>query len=360
MKKFVAVVAFLAIAVLGVRAEVIEQVLVKVNGEILTKTDLEARQVAALRQRLRQNVSASDLKTDQELRKALDEITPQILVDTVDELLLMQRGKELGYRMTDDQFKNILENIRKENKLEDEAQFQAALKQEGLSLDDLRKSLERQMVFSRVQQVEVYSRIAITDGEAKAYYDAHRTEFTTPSTLTIREVLVEVAAPAAEGQKQALFSVASDDDAKAKAEAIRKRALAGEDFAQLAATESAAASKANGGLIGPISADELAPAMAELFDKMKPGEVSEPMRTQRGYQIFKLESKTATEVLDFDKARDQIANKVFAQKRQGELERYLRRLRSQAIIEWKNEPLKQIYDLRVAQPTAPAPAAPPA
>ncbi len=354
MKKFVAVVVFAALAGLGARAEVIEQVLVKVNGEIITKTDLEARQVATLRQRLRQNVSSADLKSDEELRKALDEITPQLIVDTIDELLVMQRGKELGYRMTDDQFQNILQNIRKENKLEDEAQFQAALKQEGLSLEDLRKSLERQMVFSRVQQVEVYSRIAITDGEARAYYDAHRTEFTTPSTLTVREILVEVAAPT-DAQKQALFSVASDDDAKAKAEAIRKRALAGEDFAQLAATESAAASKANGGLIGPIGADELAPAMAELFLKMSPGEISEPMRTQRGYQIFKLESKTATEVLDFDKARDQIANKVFAQKRQGELDRYLRRLRSQAIIEWKHEPLKQLYDQYVAQPPAPRP-----
>lgn len=362
MKKLVALVAFLALLSPGVGAEIIEQVLVKVNGEILTKTDLEARQVSALRQRLRQNVNASDLKTDQELRKALDEITPQILVDTVDELLLMQRGKELGYRMTDDQFQNILQNIRKENKLEDDAQFQAALKQEGLTLEELRKSLERQMIFSRVQQVEVYSRIAITDGEARAYYDAHRTEFTTPSNLTIREILVEVAqaaAPAGDPKAQPLFSVASDDEAKERAEALRKRAIGGEDFAQLAATESAAASKANGGLIGPISKDELAPSMAELFDKMKPGEVSAPVRTQRGYQIFKLESATPTEVLDFDRARDQIANKVFAQKRQGELDRYLRRLRSQAIIEWKNEPLKLLYEQRLAQPAAP-PSAPPA
>lgn len=357
MKKFVAVVVLAGLATLGVRAEVIEQVLVKVNGEILTKTDLEARQVSALRQRLRQNVNAADLKTDEQLKKALEEVTPQILVDTVDELLVMQRGKELGYRMTDDQFQNILSNIRKENKLEDDAQFQAALKQEGLTLDELRKSLERQMIFSRVQQVEVYSRIAITDAEAKAYYEAHRTEFTTPSNLTIREILVEVAAPAAPaGQKEpAMFSVAQDDDAKAKAEAIRKRALAGEDFAQLAATESSAASKANGGLIGPISKDELAPSMAELFDRMKPGDVSEPIRTQRGYQVFKLEAMTPTEVLEFDKARDQIANKVFAQKRAGELDRYLRKLRAQAIIEWKHDGLRQLYEQQVARPVAAAP-----
>jgi parvulin-like peptidyl-prolyl isomerase len=152
--------------------------------------------------------------------------------------------------------------------------------------------------------------------------------------------------------------VAVDDTVKEKADELRKRALAGEDFAQLAATESAAASKANGGLIGPISQDELAPAMAELFGKMKPGDISEPIRTQRGYQIFKLETKTASETMTFEQAREQIANKVFAQKRQGELEKYVRKLRSQAIIEWKNEPLQKLYEQRIAAPP-PAPSNPP-
>ena len=64
-------------------------------------------------------------------------------MDAVDELLLLQRGKELGYTMTDEQFKSIVENIKKENKLEDEAQFEAALKQEGMTMADLRKQLER-------------------------------------------------------------------------------------------------------------------------------------------------------------------------------------------------------------------------
>jgi parvulin-like peptidyl-prolyl isomerase len=259
--------------------------------------------------------------------------------------------------MGDDQFQSIVANIRKENKLEDEAQFQAALKQEGITLDDLRKSLERQMIFSRVQQVEVYGRIGISEDEARKYYNEHDSEFTTPSNLTIREILLEVAAVPGQ-DKQALFSVAVDDTVKEKADELRKRALAGEDFAQLAATESAAASKANGGLIGPISQDELAPAMAELFGKMKPGDISEPIRTQRGYQIFKLETKTASETMTFEQAREQIANKVFAQKRQGELEKYVRKLRSQAIIEWKNEPLQKLYEQRIAAPP-PAPSNPP-
>ena len=147
-----------AVVVLGVmssgvalRADILEQILVKVNGDIITKTDLETRQVAALRQR----PDYQQLRDTGALQKALAEITPRVIVDAVDEIILQQRGKELGYTMNDEQFKNIVENIRKENKLEDEAQFQAALKSEGMTMADLRKSLERQMIVTRVQQSEV-------------------------------------------------------------------------------------------------------------------------------------------------------------------------------------------------------------
>src|SRR2546430_10218736 len=109
----VLVVAAVAVA----RGEIIEQILVKVNGEIFTKSDLEQRQVAALRQK----GQAIDLKTDPgntQLRKALDDITPQILVDAIDEMLIVQRGKELGYKLSDEQYKSVVDNIRKANTIE--------------------------------------------------------------------------------------------------------------------------------------------------------------------------------------------------------------------------------------------------
>src|SRR5882757_1958598 len=98
------------------RAEVIEQILVKVNGEVFTKTDLETRQVVRLR--AMQGGQKIDLKSENndELRKTLTEITPDILVDAVDEMLVVQRGKELGYTLGDAQFQSVLENIRTQNK----------------------------------------------------------------------------------------------------------------------------------------------------------------------------------------------------------------------------------------------------
>src|SRR5262245_2727415 len=100
MKKQFFVAAALVILASGatfLRAnDVIEQVLVKVNGDIITKTELEQRQIQALRQRLNgQQLDPAALKDDQ-LKKALADITPAVIVNAIDELLLLQRGKELG------------------------------------------------------------------------------------------------------------------------------------------------------------------------------------------------------------------------------------------------------------------------
>src|ERR1051325_7029206 len=119
------------------RADVIEQILVKVNGEIFTKTDLETRQGAGLRQR---NIQGE--QNDEQLRQALAQITPQLMVEAVSEMLLVQRAKELGYKMTDEQFTQAVDNIKKEYKLDTEEKFQAALKQEHMAMRDLRRQFE--------------------------------------------------------------------------------------------------------------------------------------------------------------------------------------------------------------------------
>src|SRR5215217_806208 len=108
-------------------ADVLEQVLVKVNGDILTKTELEAKQIAALRGRISSTVDAEAMKNDETLKKMIADVTPRILVDTIDEMLLMQLGKEKGYHVTDSQFKEWVADIRKNQNLDDEAKFKAAL-----------------------------------------------------------------------------------------------------------------------------------------------------------------------------------------------------------------------------------------
>lgn len=341
-------VLLLGLGVAPTRAQVVEQVLVKVNGDIITKTDLEAKQIAAIRQRMKQDVDPELMKNDDQVKKLLAEVTPRILVESIDELLTIQLAKERGYRVRDEQFRDWLAGLRKEQNLEDEQRFQAALKQEGMSVDDLRKNFEHQVQITQIQRDEVGSKLTITEEEARQYYLAHQQEFVEPANVTLREILIET--PSATKQGQTAFNVGADDEARAQAAAVRTRILGGEDFAKVAAEVSAAPSKANGGLIGPIVVGELSESLRKLVASMKPGEVTPPIRTTRGYQIIKLETLKESAAQTFDSVRDLVAERVHDERQRQEVRKFLARLRGQAIIEWKNAELKKAYDQAVAEP----------
>jgi peptidyl-prolyl cis-trans isomerase SurA len=350
MKKFIPAVVLALAMVAPLRGEIIEQVLVKVNGDIITKTELEARQIEALRGRMKQDLDPATLKNDEQLKKTLAEITPRILVDAIDDLLQVQLAKERGYRLRDEQFKDWLANLRKEQNLEDDQRFAQALKQEGMSVDDLRKNVERSFMITQVQRDEVGSKLTITEEEARQYYQLHPQEFTKPANVTLREILIEV--PVSTQKGQSAINVAAEDDARANATAIRGRLLKGEDFATVAAEVSAAPSKATGGLIGPIDIPELSEGLQKLLKTMKPGEITPPIRAARGFQILKLETIKEASVDSFDGVRDIVAERVHGDRQRQEIRKFLTRVRSQALIEWKNPELKKAYEQLIAETTA--------
>lgn len=342
-----ALVALLAFAAQP-SAEIIQQVLVKVNGDIITSTELEKRQVLILRSR---GIRPDD---DEALKKALAEITPDLMVEIVDEMILVSRAKELGLKMTDEDFSSIVGRIKEENKLESDEAFQAALKQEGMTMDDLRKSLERQMMIARVQQQEVMKNVGITEEEARKYHAEHIKQFTLPGAVTLREILVGVP------KDEKGVNVGLEEEAREKAEAARTRVLNGEAFEQVAAEVSTSPTRANGGLVGPLNPEELSDDLQKLLKSMKPGDVSEVRRVPAGYQIIKLETMEPERVLTAEEARDKIADALYEEKRRIELKKYLIKERAQAIIEWKNEDLKKAWEkgLQARNEPIPTPLAP--
>jgi len=318
--------------------EVLERILVKVNGDIISQTDLQNRQITVLRQ---QNLQ---LSTDADVAKALQDVTPGVISEAIDELLLVQQGRALGYQLTDEQFEQLVEGIKEENNFESDADFVAALEaSEGMTVNDLKRAMERQMLVSQVQQIEILQKVSITDIEAREYYDTHLEEFTDPITVTLREILV--AAP----EVGAGVNVVADEQALDKAVVARQRVLNGEDFAQVAIEVSDAPSKANGGRIGPLDLTVLSESIQQLLDELEVGDVSEPVRTPGGYQLLKLEARTEQTPLPFDEVRDAIADNVFSDRRMDEYVQYLDRLRAEAIIEWNDDVLLQAYEAFAAE-----------
>jgi parvulin-like peptidyl-prolyl isomerase len=318
--------------------EIIERVLVKVNGDIITQSDLESSQGAVLRG---QRVNTQGM-TDAQLDKLLADITPQLIVEAVDELLLLQRGRELGYKLTDDLFKKQLDRLKAENKIETEEELQAALKRENLTMAELRVRMEKGAIIGQVQTNEVMGRISVSESEAKAYFEAHKAEFTTPATMMLREILIAVPA------SKLGFNVGQDEAAKAKADALHARLKAGENFEKTVADASEAPSKANGGLIGPISLSDIAPELRQALEPLKAGDITEVLRTRAGYQIYKVDTLSPAKELPWDQAKDEIWNRVGTSKQEAEFAKYLQKVRAQAVIEWKNAELKKLYDRRIA------------
>ncbi len=317
-------------------AVVFQRILVKVNGDLITQTDLEEAQINALRTR------PVPPQTDAELQRALQAITPAVIVNAVDQMLLVQRGREMGYSLGDEQFEALLEEIKQDSNMTDEQLVVALREEQGMSLAELRVVLEEQMVAGQVQQDQVLRRVAMTEVEALEYYESHPEEFTEPATVTLREILITV--PAGGGA----FNVARDNLARARAESALARVRGGEAFEAVVAELSDGVSKANGGLIGPIALADLATEVRTRIEALEVGGVGEIARTVAGYQILKLESSTAAAPAPFEEVREQIVNNVFNERRQEALDRYLTTLRNDAIIEWLDEGLQRLYEERLA------------
>ena len=236
MKKVGLILALLvAVAPLAAqkRDRIIERIVVKVNGEIFTQTDLEQLQIEALPEEQPGAGNGDlDLQNDDKLKSALETVTPEILVNAVDELLLVQHGREQGYNLGDEQFKGVLDQVKKDNKLNDE-QLKVALAQEGLTMESYRAMMERQMIVGTVQRQEIMQKATLTDEEARQYYDAHQKDFMKPATVTLREMLVTVPTEVRDGQD--VFNVAADDAGKKKMDDAIARLKKGDDFATVAA-----------------------------------------------------------------------------------------------------------------------------
>ena len=320
---------------------VLQKVLVKVNGGIFTKTELEELQIEALREQSKRQLSAMDLQNDATLRAELIKITPELVAGAIDQLIVVQRGRELGLRMSDETYKNYLENIKKENQFDD-ATFKQALAQQGLTIEQLRPRIEKIYLQSEVMRRDVQPRIAITDEEARQYYRAHPTEFMKPTMITVREITVLVPSEARSGEQ--VVNVAVDEAALEKVKNARARALKGEDFAALVTELSQSGSKANGGLIGPLNLNELAEGLQKLLSPLKTGDIAEPIRTPTGYQLLKVELKDEATVESFETVRSDVTGKVQSERAQVEMKKFVDSLRGQAIIEWKDEDLKRMYE----------------
>jgi parvulin-like peptidyl-prolyl isomerase len=266
------------------------------------------------------------------------ELTPALILDAVDDLLLLQRAREHGWALSDDKFKEILASIRKDNNLESDEAFKKALDAEGYTEADLRKNIERDMLIKQVTQADVTDKVAVSDQEIQAYYNEHAGEFTSPTEVTLRELMIPI--PSTNGS----INVAQAEEIGRKADAVRQRLLSGESFAKVAAEVSSSESRSNGGLVGPLKLEDLNPALQKIIGDLNIGGISGVLKSQQGYQILMLESRSEAKVRTVQEARNDVYLRIAQQKARVERNKYLEQLRAQANIVWHQDELQNAYE----------------
>ncbi len=205
----------------------------------------------------------------------------QVLERLIVENLQLQIGERSGIRITDEELNQAMASIAQRNNLTLE-QFSAALSRDGLSFNDAREQIRREMIISRVRQRRVAERIQVTDQEVKNFLASDMGKMQLSEEFHLANILI----PLPEGASPEVIQAGAR-----KVSEVYDQLRSGADFAQMAISSSASENALEGGEIGWRKAGQLPPPLDGLISALAPGEITEPIRTPSGFMIIKLLEK---------------------------------------------------------------------
>lgn len=305
------------VAPMAAATDVREEILVIVNNHIITRRDLtqavEQQHAALYRQ-------FSGKELDEKLKGARE----KTLQGMVDAYLLEDKGAELGSPITDEYVRASINGIKKENNFATDADLERALRSSlGIGLPEFLKRQKQQATQQFVLQREVFSKVAVEDNELRAYYEDHKDEYRLPTRFRIRELVL---AKGATAEEQA--------GARKKLEAIQAELKAGKAFEDLAKADSSSPSKATGGDLGWMNKGFLRASIEDAAVRLKPGQVSAPIETDKDLYLIQLIALEDAPVKDFAEVKAKILEKLQEPKAQNAIEQYLSNLRMRANIRY--------------------------
>jgi peptidyl-prolyl cis-trans isomerase SurA len=321
--RYVVIVAGLVAFVLASQADVvtIEQIICKVNGDIITNMDLDHDRVEFEKQLRAGGFSGKRLED------ALKEEDPNLLRNRIDHLLLQQKGKELEMKVDGDLNKQIAEMQRQTNTADPE-KFQALVRQEtGKSYEDFKADLKNSLYEQAVVSEEVMRKIQFKQEEIRAYYDTHLNEFQREERVLLREITIST-----QGKQDDPVALAA---VQKKAKDLADRARKGERFNELAQTNSDSLTAKDGGKLDPYKKGELAPAIeAVVWDKER-GSVTDPINIGNALLILRVDEHYKAGLASFEEVESSIQNYILDSRRQVALRAYLTKLRDLSFLEIK-------------------------
>ncbi len=289
-----------------------DRVVAVVNNDAITLGELQ-ESIVGYRQENRQR----DSTTDEELAK-------RFLSRLIDSRLQLQEAEREKIVIEDSEVAEELADRIKRYGVQTQEEFERLLREQGLTLDSVRKRLRDSLRIAKVVRRKVALRVSVTDEEIDRYLAENRTRLETGLVYHARHILVV---------PEGVATDAAWEQARIKAGMLRTQLVEGADFAEVARAQSKDASARDGGDLGSMKRGELTQEIEAEILRLDPGQISQPYRSRLGYHLFRLESKESLEGEGLARARQQIREILFRQKYDTRLEAWLREIKQRAIIE---------------------------
>jgi peptidyl-prolyl cis-trans isomerase SurA len=253
---------------LATRGELLDRVVAIVNDGVVLNSDLDA-QIEAVSERLREQ--KLELPPQNVLRQ-------QVLERLVLQEIELQRAHHAGVKVTDEMLNTALQDVAARNNLT-LSQLPEALTKQGIDYAAYREEMRKEITLSLLRQRDVMQHISVTPREIDQFLEKQAKTPSERNEYNVSHILIAVGQEASPAQQEA---------AGRRAQEVHERAKAGEDFAKLAVAYSNSQTALDGGALGWRKGSELPTFLADTIAKLKPGEVSEPLRTPTGYHIIRL------------------------------------------------------------------------
>jgi parvulin-like peptidyl-prolyl isomerase len=298
---------------------VIDEIVAKVNGDIVTRSEID-RSRKALEADLRQQGL-----TGVKLQQAMKEREGSLLRDRIDQLLLVNKAKELNLNV-DSEISRRMAEIQKQLNEPDPDKFQRIVREQtGMSFEDYKNDMRNSMLTERVIRQEVGSQINIPRADVQKYYEEHKAEFVREERIFLREILLST-----EGKDAATIALIEK-----KAKDLVARARKGERFPELARDNSDSKSAQDGGFIDGYKRGELSPQIEALVWDKERNHVTDPIKLPNGFLILKVDEQHKAGQAPFEEVEGEIQNRLYMPKFQPKIREYLTALREQSFLEIK-------------------------
>ena len=297
------------------RAEVVEEVIVRVNSGIVVLSEYNLR-LAELRQQLGQQLTGAAL--DEEIAKQ----TKDALRDLIDEQLLLQKASELGINPETDLVRR-LDSIRQQLNLPSMEALEKAVAEQGLNYEDFRQNLRENILTQQVIGREMGGRVAVSPDEIKVYYEEHKQEFERKDGVRVQQIVISTEGK--EGEEATKL--------RAKADDMLARARNGEDFAELARQNSDDESTASaGGEVGFVERGLMAPEIEQVVFALEKDKISDVIPIKAGFLIVKLLERTSAGIPPLTEVEARVHEQIYYSRLQPALRQYLGQLRLESYI----------------------------